>query len=199
MKLYASPGSPFARKVRVTILELDLEDRIAVEMIQPRQRPPGYDEINPLGKVPALVLDDGTKLIDSPLICEYLNEVVGDGRLMPGDKGDRWAIRNLAALGDGIMDAAVLIRQEGMRPPALVSSDWIDAQCEKVIRGFKSLAETLPETENRMDLGTITVICCLDWVKLRFSDTNWWRPFPRLDAWREGFSGYRSLRETMPV
>src|ERR1700759_828996 len=114
MKLYTNAASPFARKCRIVAHELDLK----LEEIRTLPfNDPDFRRINPLGKIPALVLDDGSVLIDSPVICEYLNHK-GGGKFFPGmhlfkDPAARWKSLGLQALGDGLADAAVAYVVEG--------------------------------------------------------------------------------------
>ena len=118
MKLYSHPASPFARKCRVIAHELGL--RLAIVDVQARNDESLRDK-NPLKQIPILVLDDGSSLFDSPVICEYLNHA-GGGKFFPGmsilrNSTGRWKALGLQALGDGLADAAVAWRHEFTEPP----------------------------------------------------------------------------------
>ena len=131
MKLYVSPTSPFARKARVLVRELDLGESVEEIVVDPWS-----DEtlrsINPLGKVPALLLDDGSALFNSPVVCEYLNDL-GGGKFFPGmslwrGTAGRWRSLGLQALGDGVLDAAVRTVLEGRPPEAQRNLGAIERQ-----------------------------------------------------------------------
>ena len=111
MKLYYSVPSPYARKARMVVIEAGLDDQVESEAIDPWSDPPGYRDDNPLGKVPALVRDDGPPLFQSNMVCEYLDAVAGAG-LFPADHPERWVSLRQLALSDGILDASVTSRME---------------------------------------------------------------------------------------
>ena len=139
MRLYFSPTSPYVRKVMVTAIECGLEGRI--EKIE---NPGGPDETalaraNPLAKVPALVLDDGSVLYDSPVICEYLDSLHGEALVFPAKGPERWTALCRQALADGILDAAILRRMETMRPAEQQSAEAAAKQWRKVTRALDAL------------------------------------------------------------
>src|SRR5712675_2332984 len=139
MKLYGTPISPFARKAMVIAHELGLK-------LQVLPRPDDADQfrrINPLGKIPALVLDDGSVLIDSPVICEYLNQL-GGGKFFPGmsiwrQNSGRWKALGLQALGDGLADAAVAFRHEITQPDASANPHAVARHMATVHAGLDAL------------------------------------------------------------
>src|ERR1700681_5098847 len=133
MKLLASHTSPYARKVRIAIAEKKIECELVEE--SPWAAGTSVPNYNPLGKVPVLVLDDGTALYDSRVIVEHLDAVSPVGRLMPDRPRDRVGVRRWEALADGVLDAAILARLERQRPPGKQDSDWITRQLGKVLRG----------------------------------------------------------------
>ncbi len=115
MKGYGATVSPFTRKVRVAAIETGQGDLIDWEMVVMADRPAALAENNPLDKVPVVVLDDGSRLYDSPVICEYIDSLHDGPRLIPTN-GARWDVLRLQALGDGVCDAAVLFGAEMRRP-----------------------------------------------------------------------------------
>jgi glutathione S-transferase len=179
MKLYFSPPSPYSRKVRVTALELGLE--LPLEQVNATAWDNNYGTINPINRVPALALDDGTVLIDSPLICEYL-DVANGSKLLPQAGAARWDVLLLQALGDGLMDAAVPRRHEVLRP--------VEQQSPERLRLYRrSIEQTLDHLEARVDtmagvnLGTIAITCALSYIDFRFAADDWADTRPRLAAW----------------
>lgn len=201
MKLIHAPTSPFVRKVMAVVLELGLADKVAIEFnpASPLQRDPALVDHNPLGKIPALILDDGTTLFDSPVICEYLAASTGDTVLFPPAGPARWAALTQQALGDGLLDAAIANRYETvMRPADLRWPGWTEAQLAKV-RGaldrIEALAPTLPETPT---IGTITLGCALGYLDFRYADLNWREGRPAAAAWFAAFDARPSMAETRP-
>jgi glutathione S-transferase len=200
MKLYMSPASPFARKARIIIRELDLV-RLVEEI---PTNPATSDELrrtNPLGKIPALVLDDGSTLIDSPVICEYLNEL-GGGKFFPGmsvwrSATGRWRALTLQALGDGIADAAVARVYEGRRPLELQNREAIAKYLAVINRSLDALERARfaePPT-----IGEIAVACAIGYLDFRLPELNWRDTRPQLRAWYEGFAKYPAMQSTWPA
>jgi glutathione S-transferase len=206
MRLYFSPTSPYVRKVMVTAIETGLESRID-KIVSPG----GPDEAalaraNPLAKVPALVLDDGDVLYDSPVICEYLDSQHAGTPVFPAKGPDRWTALRRQALGDGILDAAILRRMETMRPAEQRSADAAAKQERKVTRGLDALeaeaeaeAGQLANPLGKPGIGDIAAACALGYLDLRFAAEDWRAGRPALAAWYEGMAKRRSLRETQPA
>jgi glutathione S-transferase len=207
LTLRHSPSSPFVRKIRIAASVLGLDREIAIE---PADTVNATDTIrlqNPLGKIPTLVLEDGTVLFDSRVILEYLDHRAGGGRIIPTDVGARFAALRLQALADGIMDASVLLVYEGRwRPPERHEPKWIDLQAGKVARALAALeaAHRQPpaavlSTENAdakprlcalaatPDVGQIALACALGYRDFRFPG-SWRNDHPRLVAWLDGFA-----------
>lgn len=182
LRLRSSPASPFARKVRVAAACLGLEDRIE---IVPAVTSDPEDELrrqNPLGKIPTLVLEDGTTIFDSRVIVDYLDTLAGDRTLVPAGDGRVAALR-LQALADGILDAAILQVYEGrFRPEEKHHEPWLDYQAEKVTRALDALEHDLPQAG--VDIGTIALACALGYLDFRFG-AGWRENHPRLVAWFE--------------
>ncbi len=199
MKLYTNPASPFARKARVIVREL----KLVIEEIQvPREGlGDGFRAINPLGKIPVLVLDDGSTLFDSPVICEYLNEA-GGGRFFPGksllrENSGHWRALTLQALGDGICDAAVARNYERLRPAELQSDAVIQKHMNAVNTGLDVL-ERIRFTD-KVTIGEITIGCALGYLDFRIPELGWRDARPNLRDWYEKFAQYPSMQATWPA
>jgi len=197
MKLYSNPASPFARKCRVIAHELGL--KLDVVDIAARDDE-GFRAINPLKKIPALVLDDGSALFDSPVICEYLNEF-GGGKFFPGktvwqQNSGRWKALGLQALGDGIMDAAVACRYEITQPEARRNPDHVARYMATVKAGVAAL-ERMSFAEPPT-IGEITVGCALGYLDFRYADLGWRDSHLKLAAWYAKFSQHPSMLATAP-
>ncbi|PMR72980.1 glutathione S-transferase N-terminal domain-containing protein [Billgrantia endophytica] len=197
MRLYLSINSPYARKVRVAIHELGIAQRIEMVETDPRDPSTGFWDVNPLGKIPALSLAYGSTIYDSPVIGEYLNELV-DGALLPKDASRRWRVRTLVALGDGILDAGMAVRLEDMRPENERSATWIAKQLATAQRGVDALERLLPEYDDRVDLGSICVACTLAWLMFRHEEQEWLSGRERLASWFQDFDRRESMRVTRP-
>ena len=202
MKLRYSPTSPFVRKVMVTAMEAGLVDRIekiptAVAPTKPN------DEVareNPLVKVPALTTDDGVVLYDSPVICEYLDSLHGGTKLFPATGPQRWIALRQQALGDGILEAAILARYESVRPKEFQWPDWIDAQLRKVRGAVASLEQDVAQGLLRgpLTIGSITVACALGYLDFRYAHEKWRERAPALGRWYDDTANRPSLKQTMP-
>jgi glutathione S-transferase len=187
MILRSSPASPFGRKVKIAAKVLGLFDRITVELADPANPADTIRQQNPLGKIPALILEDGTVMFDSPVIAEYLDQLAGGGILFPRDS-TRWAVLTQAALADGIMDAALLLRYERtLRAESTWSAQWIANQEGKIARSLATLEVDPPELANPPDIGQIGVACALGYLDLRFAG-KWREGHPKLVAWLDHFA-----------
>jgi len=169
MKLLGSVPSPYTRKVRVVLAEKKIE--CDFEVADVRESDAAVADRNPLGKVPTLMLDDGTALFDSRVIVEFLDNVSPLARLIPDDNRERVAVRRWEALADGCLDAGLLIRYESLRPKKEQSAAWTAKQTGKLKRGLATLAAELGERTwchgDRYTLADIAVGCCLGWVSFR--------------------------------
>jgi len=197
MRLHHNTMSPFVRKVMVLAHETGLADRIEPEnrMMTPVSPDAALCVDNPLGKIPSLVLDDGSTLYDSRVICEYLDSLHGGPKMFPAGAA-RWTALRRQALGDGILDAAVNTRYETfLRPQERRWDDWIDNQKKKVAR---SLDVVEAEDLAGIDIGTITIACALGYLDFRFADEDWRSGRPRLEAWYEEFARRPSMIATVP-
>jgi glutathione S-transferase len=198
MKLYSHPVSPFARKARIIAHELDI--KLEVIDVQARNDE-NLRRINPLKQIPILVLDDGSSLFDSPVICEYLNHI-GGGKFFPGNNifshhTNRWKAAGLAALGDGIADAAVSWRYELTEPEERRNTDRI-ARCKATIDAGINALERVNFAKDPT-IGEIAVGCALGYIDFRLPDLDWKGSHPKLSAWYARFCEYPSMKATQPA
>src|SRR5512134_2341973 len=156
MKLRYSPTSLYVRKVTVTAHETGLHDRIERVPTEIREPRPGFLSDNPLGKVPALITDEGLPLFDSRVICEYLDSLHDGHKLFPVDVPARWRTLRLMALADGILDAAVLRRMETLRADKEQAPAWIERHKGKMLRGLDMLEREVPRFNRQITIGQIT-------------------------------------------
>lgn len=188
MILRSTLASPFARKVRIAMSLLGLENRIEVQETDLNDPADSIRVQNPLGKLPALIAEDGTAYYDSRVILEYLDHVAGGGKIVPRDPAARLAALRLQALCDGIADASLLIVYESRyRPADKHVQAWIDRQAEKVTRGLAVLEAAPPKLDPMPDVGQISLACMLGYRDLRFQGT-WRKDHPRLVAWLDRFA-----------
>jgi glutathione S-transferase len=199
MKLRYSPTSPYVRKVLVCAIERNLDagiERITTNTADPKNDLPS---VNPLGKVPALILDGGEVLYDSPVICEYLDSLHKGQPLIPLAGPARWTVLRRQALADGILDAAILRMLETVRrPEALRWPTSIELQSGKMKRGVEALNKEAPSFGGSVDLGTIAVGCALGYLDFRFAADNWRNEAPALASWYEGFAQRPAMQRTRP-
>ena len=186
MILRSSPPSPFGRKVKIAAAMLGLSEAVSVVPADTNDATDPLRTQNPLGKIPALILESGQVIYDSRVILEYLDLRVGGGRLIPRETSPRVASLTLQSLADGVMDASILrIYEVRFRAPELRSAAWVDHQKGKVERALAALeAQALPTACE--DVGSIALACALGYLDLRFEGT-WRAGHARLAAWLAEF------------
>ncbi|MEZ5774043.1 MAG: glutathione S-transferase N-terminal domain-containing protein [Hyphomicrobiaceae bacterium] len=185
MILRSSPPSPFGRKVKLAASHLGLMDRIRVEVADTTDPKDSLVGQNPLAKIPTLVLEDGTCLYDSRVIVEYLDWLAGGGRLIPAAPA-RWRALQLAALADGIMEAALLlVYEKRIRPKDQWNAQWMDNQQGKIARGLAALEAAPPPLA--VEVGQIGLACALGYLDLRHEGA-WRTSSPRLVGWLDGLA-----------
>ncbi|MDT3380928.1 glutathione S-transferase [Labrys portucalensis] len=186
MQLRSSPPSPFGRKVKIAAHYLGLFDRITVVPADTNDPQDSLREQNPLGKIPVLILDDGTILYDSRVILDYLDHLAGGGRIMPQGP-ERYEVLTRQALADGIMDASLLqVYEARIRPEDQRSAKWLDIQAGKVARGLAQFEARAGAFDPALDAGSIALACALGYLDLRFAGT-WRQHHPKLQAWLAAF------------
>jgi len=200
VKLHWSPRSPFVRKVMIAAHELGVADRIetvrtVVAMSKPNR---GLLQDNPLGKIPTLVLDDGTVLFDSLTICEYLDSL-GGPRLFPAGP-QRWTALTRHALGTGLLDTLILWRNERDKPEGRQTPEWLAAFELKTAASLDRLETMVPELEAApFGIGHIAIGCALSYLDFRFTGYGWRHGRGRLAAWHEAFEARPSVQATQVV
>jgi glutathione S-transferase len=188
LTLRHSPASPFVRKVRIAASILGLEREITLENADTTDPADSVRNQNPLGKIPALVLEDGTVLFDSRVILDYLDHRAGGGRIVPEDADARFAALRLQALADGLMDASILLIYEGRwRPAEKHEPKWVEHQAGKVTRALTALEANPPPLDGTPNVGQIALACALGYRDFRFNGT-WRKDHPRLVAWLDQFA-----------
>jgi glutathione S-transferase len=201
MKLIIARPSPYARKARIALLEKGIPFETVVENPWlPQTKVPAT---NPLGKVPALVLDDGSVVHDSRVIIEYLETLSAPPALLPAEPRLRVVHRQIEAIADGVCDAVVLITLENARPGPLRSADWIERQRKKILAGIAELSRLLGDhdwfTDAGFGIAEIATVCALDYVDLRYPSYQWRATAPNLERLHARLSARPSFAETKPA
>ena len=197
MKLYSHPVSPFARKCRVIAHELGI--KLEIVNVEAR-KDESLRRLNPLKQIPILILDDGSSLFDSAVICEYLNQA-GGGKFFPGmslfrNNTGRWKALGLQALGDGIADAAVAWRYELTEPEGRQNPDRIARSKATIMAGTDALERV--KFAKDPTIGEIAVACALGYIDFRLTDLDWRTSHPNLSGWHAQFCEYASMKATAP-
>lgn len=188
MKLLSSAASPFGRKVKITISEKRLTDKIEAVAVDATKGDPTLNAANPLGRIPALVLDNGDVIHDSHVICEYLDSVGHGPILVPRSGPERWRTLTLASLSDGLIEQALLQVYEGRYRPAEMRVDsWVQRLQSKIDLTLDTLEKSPPEWKDHPDYGHITLACALGYLDFRHGG-KWRANHPRLVAWLDRFS-----------
>ncbi|WP_248749431.1 glutathione S-transferase [Pseudomonas sp. MWU15-20650] len=202
MTLFHNPASPFVRKVRVLLAETGQQDRVALHGCMPTPVNPDAQLVqdNPVGKIPALRLADGSVLHDSRVILDYFDHQHVGNPLIPRDGSARWRRLTLASLADGIMDAAVLVRYEtAMRPADKHWAPWLDEQRNKIRRSLAELEQdAIAELTSHFDIASISVACALGYLDFRHPDLQWRTANPKLADWYAEVSQRPSMQQTQP-
>lgn len=199
MKLRYSHTSPYARKAWMTAIECGVDDKL--EMIKTNAWASDADFVaeNPLSKIPALILDSGEVIHDSPVICEYLDSLHSGHKLFPETGHERFRQLTLQALADGILDAAVAIRiEQTIRPQDKQWSGWIERQEAAIIRALDVLEKEVGHWGGVFLIGPITVACALGYLDFRKAIADWRTGRPHLAHWFTTIHNRRSVRETEP-
>lgn len=193
-----SPASPFVRKVRIAAGVLGLTDEMALEAADTLAADDSIRQQNPLGKIPALILEDGRALYDSRVIIEYLETVSGGGRLIPAEIDAKFEALRLAALCDGILEAAILIVYEvRYRPDQVPHMGWLNLQKDKIRRALKELENNPPDLST-VTVGNIGAACALGYLDFR-NQVDWRTENPGLIGWLDDFAAkVPAFDETKP-
>ncbi len=200
MKLIGSLTSPYVRKTRIVMAEKRIEYDMEVDV--PWTADTRVPQFNPLGKVPVLVMDDGSTLFDSRVIVEYLDTLTPVSRLIPEETRPRTQVKRWEALADGICDAAAIVFLERKRPQEQQSQDWIVRQEQKIFRALEAMSEDLGEKSWCMgefySLADVAVGCALGYLALRFPEITWGQVHPNLGKLAEKLATKASFMDTVP-
>ena len=201
MKLIGSFTSAYVRKARVVLAEKKLDYQFELENVWAPETKIAAS--NPLGKVPCLVMEDGSTMYDSRVIAEYLDTLTPVCKLLPANSRDRANVKVWEALADGVLDAAVLaFLERTWRPADQQSQAWFDRQMGKVQGGLKVMSENLGEQPFCMGihytLADVAVGCTLGWLSFRFPDIDWRTPYPNLARLFDKLSERPSFKDTVP-
>lgn len=200
MKLFSSPASPFARKVRIVAAMKGLEAQIASVFPDANKGDPELNAKNPLGKLPCLVTASGAAIHDSHVICEYLDSIGSGPVLFPRSGEARWDALTRGSLADGILDAALLlVYEKRFRPEDKQVAAWTERQWSKINRALAVLEADPPKWSDTPDYGHVTLACALGYLDFRHQGT-WRAAHPRLVAWLAAFGkAVPAFGATQPV
>ncbi|MEX0960389.1 MAG: glutathione S-transferase [Burkholderiales bacterium] len=201
MKLIGSPTSPFVRKVRIVLADKHIDYDFVIDLpAEPNTKVP---EFNPLGKIPVLIDDGGNRIFDSSVIVEYLDSFAPANQFIPESPLLRIQVRRWEALADGILDATVLIVQEGRRPQELQSAAWIDRQRGKIARGLDVAERELGDRRwcagDDYSLADIALGCTLGFLDFRFQDLEWRSSHPNLARHARELFSRKAFEATVPA
>ena len=200
MKLIGSLTSPYVRKVRIVLAEKRIGYDFEVD--SPWNADSHVPNHNPLGKIPVLILDDGSSFFDSRVIVEYLDSVNPVSRLIPEPSRQRIMVKRWEALADGICDAAATVFLERKRPDTEQSAEWISRQLTKVTQGLEAAARELGEKKwcdgNTYTLADIALGCTLGYLAFRFSEIEWRNTSPNLAELSDRLEKRTPFMETAP-
>lgn len=199
MQLYYWPTSPYVRKVMIVAMETGQAGDFDIVNASPRETGHDLEDRNPLAKIPALALDDGTALFDSPVICEFLDDRHGGPKLFPQPGPARWRALRQQAEADGILDASLLRRAEQARREEKQSKGWIAHQSAAVHRALAHLDAEVEALAGALTIGQISIACALGYLDFRFPDEDWRALAPDLSDWYAGFAERPSMQATIPA
>ena len=204
MKLIGSKTSPYVRKVRIVMVEKKLDFVLVSEDVWAAETT--IAEVNPLGKVPCLIMEGGEALFDSRVIVEYLDTLSPVGKLIPSVGRERAEIKTWEALADGVLDAAILARLEATwdgRAPSERSQAWIDRQMGKIHSSLKAMGKGLGDKPYcagiHLSLADIAVGCALGYLDFRFPEIEWRAGYPNLNKLQDKLMLRPSFAETQPA
>ncbi len=200
MKLIGSYTSPFVRKVRIVLAEKKMECEFDIN--SPWTADSAVPNHNPLGKIPVLLLDDGTPLFDSRVIVEYIDNVTPNNKLFPAPNRERIEVKRWEALADGLLDAAVAALLEGKRPDGEKSAGWIERQLGKVDRSLAFMADELGEKNfcmgTHFSMADIAVGTALGYLNFRFPAIDWQERHANLAKLYDKLMQRPSFAESVP-
>lgn len=199
MELFVSTTSPFARKVLMLVREKGALDRVDLKVVDPWKTPPELVNLNPLSKVPTLVLDNHRVIIESDVICEYLDQHLPGPRLIPESGDAYWHTRVLEALAGGVLEASVDIHLQRQRcPEERRCKEWIDYQRRAIGRTLDTLEDQMDRLAGDFDYAAICVVAALGHLEFRDTYPEWREVWPRLADWFDSLQSRPSVEATQP-
>lgn len=201
MKLFFADASPFARKVRAVAIEKGIGHRLETLAVSANDDPTDLIAANPLGKIPALIADDGMALFDSPVICAYLDaHPEAHGATLVPPAGDvRWRVLRAEALGDGIMDLGVHLMTERRKPDTEKSPALAARQRGQLLRAITAAEPEIRQLPDAFSLGHVALACALGYLDFRHPDLNWREGRGALASWFAEMETRPSLAQTRPA
>ncbi len=196
MKLYYAPTSPYVRMVRIAAIDNGVDGDI--ELVEARAEGNDTEDKNPLNKVPTLVTDDGEVLIESKLICQYVDSLGSGAELYPSDPAARRRVLQQEALIHGVLDAAVLRRMETRREAGTQSDWWDTRQKRKIALGLAQLEDQCDAITGSPTIAPIALVCALAFMDRILPDTDWRADHPKLAAWFETVKDTPQMAATAP-
>ncbi len=201
MQLIYAPASPFARKVRVVAIEtqqskdIELIDATGISPVNPTDT---VTRVNPLARIPALLTDDGHLVVDSRVICEYLDDKHSGKPLIPRSQ-ERWQSLTLAAVAEGILDTAVPLRYEtALRPEELRWHQLVESQITRIAQTLDYLERNSAILGEDICIGRIGLACALGYLDFRFEELDWRKNRRGITQWYAEFSDRESMLKTVP-
>ncbi|KZY47352.1 hypothetical protein A3731_08140 [Roseovarius sp. HI0049] len=192
-----SGNSPYARKVRVMLRELGKAEGVEESAVNPRDSATGFWDLNPVGKIPALALDNGVVIVESDLVCRYLDARLGDGVMHRSVDGDPDRLHVLG-LAQGILDKGMVARVEKQRPGGSDQEDFVGFHLDAVCRALDALEGVVVGTAGAPDMADIAAVCAADWISFRHPDLNIFETRPRLAAWVSAMNARPAFAATRP-
>ncbi|MBU6339105.1 MAG: glutathione S-transferase N-terminal domain-containing protein [Rickettsiales bacterium] len=198
MKLYYTKRSPYATKVRAVAKQHGIELEL-IEVADLSKKTPELLAANFIGKVPALVLNSGESIFDSPVICQYLDEIGKGKKLIPALGVERYRVLKIEAAADSVMDSCVAIFFEGLRPEEQRSEAIVERHVGSINRVLEYFNNNIKEITGELNLGMIALASGLGYINLRFREQiNFEVKYPALKNWYEGMQKHQSISETAP-
>jgi glutathione S-transferase len=207
MKLFWTPASPFVRKVVVAAIELNLRDQIDIHpTFWPHEwgsrtvaLDPEFAAANPIGRIPALVTKEGVAIPESNWICEYLDTLSVDKKLLPPSGAARWRCVRMLAVADGATEAMILRRAELLRETNEQSPGFLGKQKDRIFRCFDTIESEFDALDGDLTLAQISTAIACSYMEFRYPADNWTAGYPKLSAWSASFSQRLSMTQTMPA
>lgn len=199
MKCYMTGNSPYARKIRVAAIESGLSDEVEWVTLTREERAELVPAMNPLGKVPVAVLESGQVLLDSPVICAYVDSLNKGPKLIPESGDERWAVLTLEALGDGLGEAVIGVSQEAQKPDDKRTQGVVDRQAGKANSGLAALDKQAGDFNEPPLMGEISVACALGYMEYRDVVPGWRENYPTLSGWYANILKRQSFILSTPV